>query len=284
MTVWIDQPIWPAHGRLFAHLVSDVSYDELHELARAAGLHPRSFDGDHYDVPEGRWQDAVDAGATPDHGARPRAPAQRVGPAAAQAQARPGRAPHPRRALPQRLQRRRPRRLRRPDAARARPRRDGLRTRPARRLRRRAQRASRRVGLARRVARGRRDTGRERRPRDVRGDRPQAASPGRTALRLRAVHARAPTTTSSSRDKPFLQVFRTRLDDVRPELTDGDDGIHETRWVTPQEYAELCGHLFWWALAVEVFPDLRGLARPLRRTYAAHRGGRHTWSVAWVHL
>jgi len=65
------------------------------------------------------------------------------------------------------------------------------------------------------------------------------------------------------RDKPFLQVFRTRLDDVRPELTDGDDGIHETRWVTPQEYAELCGHLFWWALAVEVFPDLRGLARPL---------------------
>ena len=263
MTVWIDQPIWPAHGRLFAHLVSDVSYDELHELARAAGLHPRSFDGDHYDVPDGRWQDAVDAGATPITGLEL---ARRLNASGLRLRKR-KRDRGVRRILdvpfPNGRQRRRPRRLRRPVAARASPCRNGFRTGPSRRLRRRAQRAARRVGLARRVARGGRDTGRERRPRDPRGDGPPVASLGRAPLRLRAFHARAPTTTSSAREKPYLQVFRTRLDDVRPELTDGDDGIHETRWATPQEYAELCGHLFWWPLAVEVFPDLRGLARPL---------------------
>ncbi|NUO36619.1 MAG: DUF4031 domain-containing protein, partial [Dermatophilaceae bacterium] len=68
MTVWIDEPIWPAHGRLFAHLVSDTSYDELHAVARAAQLHPRSFDGDHYDVPDARWQSVVEAGAIPTTG------------------------------------------------------------------------------------------------------------------------------------------------------------------------------------------------------------------------
>ena len=44
MTVWIDQPIWPAPGRLFAHLASDTSYEELPAVARAAQLHPRAFD------------------------------------------------------------------------------------------------------------------------------------------------------------------------------------------------------------------------------------------------
>ncbi|MFE3408058.1 DUF4031 domain-containing protein, partial [Streptomyces mirabilis] len=29
MTVYIDPPAWPGHGRLWSHLVSDVSYDEL---------------------------------------------------------------------------------------------------------------------------------------------------------------------------------------------------------------------------------------------------------------
>jgi hypothetical protein len=51
VTVLIDDPIWPAHGHLWAHLVSDSSLDELHAFARANGLPPRSFDLDHYDVP-----------------------------------------------------------------------------------------------------------------------------------------------------------------------------------------------------------------------------------------
>lgn len=65
MAVLIDSPRWPAHGRLFAHLVSDSSLAELHEFAARIGLPERAFDRDHYDIPESRYADAVDAGAIP---------------------------------------------------------------------------------------------------------------------------------------------------------------------------------------------------------------------------
>ncbi|AZH78808.1 MULTISPECIES: DUF4031 domain-containing protein [Microbacterium] len=52
MTVLVDDPLWPAHGRLWAHLVSDASLDELHAFARANEVPARAFDRDHYDVPE----------------------------------------------------------------------------------------------------------------------------------------------------------------------------------------------------------------------------------------
>lgn len=52
MTVLVDEPLWPAHGRLWAHLVSDVSLEELHAFARASEVPARAFDLDHYDVPE----------------------------------------------------------------------------------------------------------------------------------------------------------------------------------------------------------------------------------------
>ncbi|MEU0459181.1 DUF4031 domain-containing protein, partial [Streptomyces sp. NPDC006129] len=29
----MDPPTWPGHGRMWSHLVSDVSYDELHAFA-----------------------------------------------------------------------------------------------------------------------------------------------------------------------------------------------------------------------------------------------------------
>ncbi len=61
------------------------------------------------------------------------------------------------------------------------------------------------------------------------------------------------------RRRPLLQVYRTHLDELAPPLTDGDDGIHETRWMTPREYAAACGELFWWPLAVWTFPDLHDL-------------------------
>jgi 8-oxo-dGTP pyrophosphatase MutT (NUDIX family) len=64
MTIWIDQPIWPRHGTLFAHLISDTSLEELHTFAVRAGLHPRSFEGDHYDVPRERYGSVLAAGAT----------------------------------------------------------------------------------------------------------------------------------------------------------------------------------------------------------------------------
>jgi hypothetical protein len=65
MAVLIDQPRWPAHGRLWSHLVSDTSLEELHAFAAAAGLPARSFDLDHYDVPEERYVELVAAGAEP---------------------------------------------------------------------------------------------------------------------------------------------------------------------------------------------------------------------------
>lgn len=65
MTVLIDPPAWAAHGRLFSHLASDTSLEELHEVARRAGLPPQAFEGDHYDVPQERFADAVAAGAVP---------------------------------------------------------------------------------------------------------------------------------------------------------------------------------------------------------------------------
>lgn len=65
MAVLIDEPIWPAHDTLWAHIISDTSLDELHEFAARAGLPRRGFDHDHYDVPAHRWHDLVALGAQP---------------------------------------------------------------------------------------------------------------------------------------------------------------------------------------------------------------------------
>ena len=65
VTVLIDPPRWPAHGRLWAHLVSDVSYDELHRFAAAQGIPARGFDHDHYDVPDEKYHQLIAAGAVP---------------------------------------------------------------------------------------------------------------------------------------------------------------------------------------------------------------------------
>lgn len=62
--ILVDEPMWPAHGRWWAHLVSDASYDELHAFAIRAGLPRRAFDRDHYDVPEERVSDLIELGAT----------------------------------------------------------------------------------------------------------------------------------------------------------------------------------------------------------------------------
>ncbi|MGG5174917.1 DUF4031 domain-containing protein [Pseudarthrobacter sp. J1763] len=65
MALLIDPPLWPAHGTVFSHLVSDASLAELHAFAAAAGIPERAFDGDHYDVPLSRYQDLIAAGALP---------------------------------------------------------------------------------------------------------------------------------------------------------------------------------------------------------------------------
>ncbi len=65
MTVLLDRPMWPAHGTLWSHLVSDSTLDELHAFAARTGVPRRSFDIDHYDVPQERYDELVAAGATP---------------------------------------------------------------------------------------------------------------------------------------------------------------------------------------------------------------------------
>lgn len=63
--ILIDEAVWPAHGTLWGHLVSDASLDELHEFARAAGIPERGFDNDHYDYPEHRRANLIALGAVP---------------------------------------------------------------------------------------------------------------------------------------------------------------------------------------------------------------------------
>ncbi len=65
MTLLIDPPNTPGHGRMWSHLASDTSYDELHRFAATLGIPTRGFDRDHYDIPEERYDAVVAAGATP---------------------------------------------------------------------------------------------------------------------------------------------------------------------------------------------------------------------------
>lgn len=65
MTILIDSPAWPAHGRLWGHLVSDVSLAELHAFASLHSLPRRGFERDHYDVPAELYDSLVAAGAVP---------------------------------------------------------------------------------------------------------------------------------------------------------------------------------------------------------------------------
>jgi hypothetical protein len=61
--LYVDPPRWPARGRLWSHLVSDVSFVELHAFAELLGVPRRGFDRDHYDVPAEHYPTAVWLGA-----------------------------------------------------------------------------------------------------------------------------------------------------------------------------------------------------------------------------
>ena len=65
MALMIDPPAVPSRGRLWSHLASDASYDELHVFARTLGIPERGFDRDHYDVPAERYDAVIAAGAVP---------------------------------------------------------------------------------------------------------------------------------------------------------------------------------------------------------------------------
>lgn len=61
--ILIDPPAVPHYGRLWSHLASDTSFDELHAFAAGLGLPERGFDRDHYDVPAEYYDDMLAAGA-----------------------------------------------------------------------------------------------------------------------------------------------------------------------------------------------------------------------------
>jgi hypothetical protein len=63
VAILIDDARWPAHDRLWAHLVSDSSLDELHAFAARHGIPRRAFDLDHYDVPEDALPRLIAGGA-----------------------------------------------------------------------------------------------------------------------------------------------------------------------------------------------------------------------------
>ena len=63
MAILVDPPLWPNHERVWGHLVSDSSLDELHAFAATAGIPERAFDLDHYDVPAERYDALIAQGA-----------------------------------------------------------------------------------------------------------------------------------------------------------------------------------------------------------------------------
>jgi hypothetical protein len=68
--IYIDPPLWPgrqgrAIGRVWSHLISDTSFEELHAFAARLGMPSRAFERDHYDVPGELYDAAVRLGAAP---------------------------------------------------------------------------------------------------------------------------------------------------------------------------------------------------------------------------
>ena len=61
--IFIDGSNWPGHGRMWSHLISDISYEELHDFAAGQGIPRRAFDADHYDIAAERFDSCRAAGA-----------------------------------------------------------------------------------------------------------------------------------------------------------------------------------------------------------------------------
>ena len=77
-------------GRLWAHMVSDTSVDELHAFARWLGIPDRAFQGDHYDVTDELRDCAIAEGA---HAVDSRTSSRPCTPPACAAARPPGRPP-----------------------------------------------------------------------------------------------------------------------------------------------------------------------------------------------
>lgn len=63
--ILVDGAVWKWRGRLWAHMVSDTSFEELHTFAQGLGMPRHIFQGDHYDVHTELRQLAIERGAVP---------------------------------------------------------------------------------------------------------------------------------------------------------------------------------------------------------------------------
>lgn len=254
MTLWIDEPIWPAHGRYFAHLVSDTSYEELHAFAAQVGINPRAFDGDHYDIPDERWQQVVDAGVRQTTGADL---TRRLNASGLRLRKRKGD-----RAIRRYLNLSFPNGTSHVDLV------GSLVPIPEDQVFAAMVFVRDQAGSFVIVYSRRRDEwgspGGWREPGESPAQNAVRECREETGLVLDAAHLRFVgyerfTPVSDNLIVPgrgYLQVFAATVPETRPSITKGDDGIEDTMWVDPAQYAHYCQHLFWWPLAVHVYPEL----------------------------
>ena len=65
MAILVDKAIWRWRGERWAHLATDTDPAELHRFANRLGVPRLAFQGDHYDVPTGLRERAIEMGARP---------------------------------------------------------------------------------------------------------------------------------------------------------------------------------------------------------------------------
>jgi hypothetical protein len=65
VVIMVDPPNVASRGRLWSHVASDVSFEELHVFAATVRIPARGFDRDHYDIPAELYDAVVSAGAQP---------------------------------------------------------------------------------------------------------------------------------------------------------------------------------------------------------------------------
>jgi hypothetical protein len=65
MAILVDDAVWPWRDRMWCHLISDTSLEELHAFARLLSIPERGFGGDHYDIPAEVREVAISRGAQP---------------------------------------------------------------------------------------------------------------------------------------------------------------------------------------------------------------------------
>ena len=231
-----------------------MSLDELHAFAVRAGLHPRSFEGDHYDVPQERYGAVLAAGATSTTGADV---VRRLIASGLRLRKRRGDRPVARipvmvfpdgtRASVDLVESDRPvtaPACSRPCAS--------CRTRPAG-----SRWSTRRVatrGFSGRVARSGRVGPRGRGARDPGGDRTRG--PGATHLEVCAYERFTVDGEVRGRWLPgrsYLQVYRTRVSGTAPAMAGTEDDVDGWRWVDRAGFERLCGADFWWPLVPRLF-------------------------------